>query len=80
MRITKHRIKMLFICIINFLAFTAGALAAIALSVTDTTSSVYFSGFLIYLSLIAAFLFTVITLVDGYAIFAIKTSTLLFVP
>lgn len=75
MRITKHQTKKLFIYIINFLAFTAGVLAAVALSATDASSSVYFSGFLIYLSLIAAFLFTVITLIDSYAMFAIKTST-----
>lgn len=75
MRVTQKEIKTILTGLADLLTFAAGASAAVVLSETDATSSVYFSGFLIYFSLIVASIFAVIVFVDGYAMFAIKTST-----
>ena len=57
------------------MALVVGVISVAILSSTNTSSTVYFSGFLIYFSIIALFLFTLIIIVDCYAMFAIKTST-----
>lgn len=75
MKISKQKTKLIAIFIADLIALSAGAISTIVVSATNAYSSIYFSGFLIYFSIIALFLFTVIVFVDCYAMFAIKTST-----
>lgn len=75
MKISKQGIKRIAIYASDLTALSVGAISVAVLSATNASSTIYFSGFLIYFSLIALFLFTLIVFVDGYAMFAIKTST-----
>lgn len=75
MKISKQGIKRIAIYASDLTALSVGAISVAVLSATNTSSTVYFSGFLIYFSFIALFLFTLIIIVDCYAMFAIKTST-----
>lgn len=72
---SKQRLKTIAIFIADLMALVVGVISVAILSSTNTSSTVYFSGFLIYFSIIALFLFTLIIIVDCYAMFAIKTST-----
>ena len=69
------KLKFALIVLANLAAFLTGVVVIAVLNATDTVSSLYFTGFLRYFTMIAAFLFIVIVLVDAYAMFAIKTST-----
>lgn len=69
------RLKTALIFLSDFLAFSSGTVIIAILSATGTVSSLYFTGFLRYFSMISAFLFAVVVCVDAYAMFAIKTST-----
>ncbi len=71
----KPNYKLFLIFAANLAAFSAGAIVLAVLAATKTLSALSSSGFLRYFSMMAAFAFTILTCIDAYAMFAIKTST-----